>query len=277
MSTIRVASYNTRDFLEDPYAAARVVRAIDPDVLCLQEVPRRLFSTHRVANFARDCGMYWSGRHRGSGGTTIFTSLRVDVVESRHQRLRVAFLQRTRGFALARVAAPGREPIAVASVHLSLDARERAAHAQVILRAVNVGGEVVLAGDLNENESGDAWKAFAGVMRPVSPMTPTFPAIRPRRVLDVIFASSGLQAEPHVALDIPEADLVAGSDHRPTWVDIRLEEPSVVQERAEDASARASESVTEEMVQEAESEAAQVATEPAEQASAGDVTDGRNG
>lgn len=255
MTTIRIASYNTRDFLDDPYAAARVVRAIDPDVLCLQEVPRRLFSTQRVASFARACGMYWSGRHRGSGGTTIFTSLRVDVVESRHHRLRVALLQRTRGFALARVAAPGREPIAVASVHLSLDARERAAHAQVILRAVNVGGEVVLAGDLNEGDSGEAWKAFAGVMRLVSPMTPTFPAARPRRVLDVIFASPGLQPEPHVELELPEADLVAGSDHRPTWVDIRLREPTAVQERAEEAATEASASVTEEMVKEAEAEA----------------------
>lgn len=257
MTTIRVASYNTRDFLEDPWAAARVVRAIDPDVLCLQEVPRRLFSTQRVANFARACGMYWSGRHRGSGGTTIFTSLRVDVVESRHTRLRVAFLQRTRGFALARVAAPGREPVAVASVHLSLDARERAQHAQVILRSINVGGEVILTGDLNESESGQAWQAFAGVMRLVSPAIPTFPAIRPRRVLDVIFASPGLRVAPHVPIDIPEADLVAGSDHRPTWVDIVLDEPTPAQEREQKAADAASESVTEEMVQDAEAEAPQ--------------------
>ncbi|MEO6021065.1 MAG: endonuclease/exonuclease/phosphatase family protein [Knoellia sp.] len=222
MTTIRIASYNTRDFLEDPYAAARVVRAIDPDVLCLQEVPRRLFSTRRVATFAQQCGMFWSGRHRGSGGTTIFTSQRVDIVESRHHRLRVARLQRTRGFALARIAAPGWEPIAVASVHLSLDARERAAHAKVILATVNVGGEVVLAGDLNEGEAGEAWKAFAGVLRLVSPTTPTFPAKRPRTVLDVIFASPGLEAAPHTDVPIPEADLIAGSDHRPTWVDIRL-------------------------------------------------------
>lgn len=208
------------------------MRAIDPDVLCLQEVPRRLFSTRRVATFAQHCGMYWSGRHRGSGGTTIFTSLRVHVVESRHTRLRVALLQRTRGFALARVAPPGREPIAVASVHLSLDPRERAAHARVILSAINVGGEVVLAGDLNEGESGQAWQAFAGVMRPVSPLVPTYPADRPRKVLDVIFASAGLQAEPHVPLDIAEADVVAGSDHRPTWADIRLGEPTVAQPSA---------------------------------------------
>lgn len=254
MTTIRIASYNTRDFLEDPYAAARVVRAINPDVLCLQEVPRRLFSTQRVANFAQQCGMFWSGRHRGSGGTTIFTSLRVGVVESRHQRLKVARLQRTRGFALARVAAPGREPIAVASVHLSLDAQERAVHAKVILQAINLGGEVVLAGDLNEGDSGEAWKTFAGVMRLVSPTTPTYPAKKPRKVLDVIFASAGLRAEPHSDIAIDEADLIAGSDHRPTWVDIVLQEPTAAQDRAEEASAQASEKVTEEMVAEAESE-----------------------
>ena len=157
VTTIRIASYNTRDFLENPFAAARVVRAIDPDVLCLQEVPRRLFSSRRVATFARHCGMVWSGRHRGSGGTTIFTSPRVAVVESEHRRLRVARMQRTRGFALAQIAAPGCEPIAVASVHLSLDARERAAHARVILRTIDVSSDVVLAGDLNEGESGEAW------------------------------------------------------------------------------------------------------------------------
>ena len=137
VSSIRVASYNLRDFKDDPAAAARVIRAIDPDVLCLQEVPRRLLSSFRVAGFARRCGMYWSGRHRGSGGTTIFTSLRVDVAESRHHRLRVARLQRTRGYAVIRVAPPGHEPLVAASVHLSLDAAERERHAGEILRTVS--------------------------------------------------------------------------------------------------------------------------------------------
>ena len=77
--------------------------------------------------------------------------------------------------------------------------------------------------------------------------------VRQRKVLDVIFASPGLRAEPHVPLEIAEADLVAGSDHRPTWVDIRLGEPSAAQDRADVAAAQVSESVTDEMVQEAES------------------------
>ena len=74
MPVVRVASYNTRDFLDDHRLSARLVRALDPDVLCLQEVPRRLFGGWRVARFAGACGLHWAGHHRGSGGTTILTS-----------------------------------------------------------------------------------------------------------------------------------------------------------------------------------------------------------
>jgi endonuclease/exonuclease/phosphatase family metal-dependent hydrolase len=222
VTRVRVASYNLRDFKDDPAAAARVVAAIDPDVLCLQEVPRRLFGSFRVSAFAARCGMYWSGRHRGSGGTTIFTSLRVQVAESRHHRLRVARLQRTRGYAVARVAAPGHQPVVVASVHLSLDAAERERHAGEVLRTLAGGGPVVLAGDLNEGDTGAAWRLIADPLRLVSPTTPTFPARAPRRLLDVVFASPGLRVLPHAPVDLDDADLVAASDHRPVWVDLDL-------------------------------------------------------
>ena len=222
MSTLRVVSYNLKDFTMDRHAAARVIQVLDPDVLCLQEVPRRLFASWRVSAFAAECGMFWSGRHRGSGGTTVFTSLRVQVAESRHVRLRVRALQRTRGYAVARVAVPGHQPLVVASVHLGLEAAERERHAGLVLEAVSGGDPVLLAGDLNEGETGGAWRLFAGPLRLVSPPVPTFPARHPRRVLDVVFASPGLTALPHQALDLPEADLVAASDHRPTWVDLDL-------------------------------------------------------
>ena len=223
MSTMRVASYNLKDFTLDQHAAARVVRTIDPDVLCLQEVPRRLFSTWRVSSFAAECGMFWSGRHRGSGGTTVFTSLRVQVAESRHYRLRVARLQRTRGYAVIRVRPPGHEPLVVASVHLGLDPEERERHAGQILRTVADGGPVLLAGDLNEEETGRAWRAFASPLRLVSPARPTYPAKSPRAVLDVIFASPDLTVLPRPDVALDEADLAAASDHRPTWVDVALE------------------------------------------------------
>jgi endonuclease/exonuclease/phosphatase family metal-dependent hydrolase len=222
MSAMRVASYNLKDFTLDRHAAARVVRAIDPDVLCLQEVPRRLLSTWRVAAFAAECGMYWSGRHRGSGGTTIFTSLRVQVAESCHHRLPVAALQRTRGYAVIRVGPPGHEPLVASSVHLGLDAAERERHAVEILRTLSAGGPVLLAGDLNEGQSGRAWRLLASPLRLISPTIATYPAKAPHTVLDVIFASPDLGVLPHHDVMLDERDLVAASDHRPTWVDVDL-------------------------------------------------------
>lgn len=222
MTVVRVASYNVKDLTQDRHAAARVVRALDPDVLCLQEVPRRLFGPWQVSSFAAECGLFWSGRHRGSGGTTIFTSLRVQVAQTSHHRLAVAALQRTRGYAMAQVAPAGHQPIVVASVHLSLDARERADHAQRILAALSAGGSALVAGDLNEAATGGAWRAFAGPLRLVSPQQPTYPARSPRTLLDVIFASPDLSVLPHQEVPLPEGDLVAASDHRPTWVDLDL-------------------------------------------------------
>jgi endonuclease/exonuclease/phosphatase family metal-dependent hydrolase len=191
-------------------------------VLCLQEVPRRLLSSFRVSAFAARCGLYWSGRHRGSGGTTVFTSLRVQVADSAHHRLRVPLLQRTRGYAVVRVASSGHEPLVVASVHLSLDAAERERHAAEVLGTVSGAAPVVLAGDLNEGETGLAWQQFAAPLRLVSPTEPTFPSRRPRRLLDVVFASPGLEVLPHRGVGLDDADLVAASDHRPVWVDLDL-------------------------------------------------------
>jgi endonuclease/exonuclease/phosphatase family metal-dependent hydrolase len=122
--TLRVASYNLRDLKDDADAAARVVRAINPDVLCLQEVPRHLMSTHRIALFAARCGLYWSGGHRGSGGTTLMSSLWMDVTGVQHNRLKVARLQRERGYAVSQVRLPGHPAVTLFSVHLSLDASD---------------------------------------------------------------------------------------------------------------------------------------------------------
>lgn len=218
--SIRIASYNTRDFLDDRRAAARVVRAIDPDVLCLQEVPRRLGSRRRVAQFAADCGMRWVGRHRGSGGTTIFVSARVSLRLASHHRLAVALLDRTRGYAVAQVSLDSGLALTVVSLHLGLRAMERERHLEQILGALGPVGEVVVAGDLNELADGPVHRRLGRELRLVSPQVPTFPARRPRTILDVIFASAGLRVVDGAMVTLDEADLVAASDHRPVWVDL---------------------------------------------------------
>ena len=124
---------------------------------------------------------------------------------------------------MIRVAAPGHPPIVAASVHLSLDADERERHAGQILEMLSGGGPVVLAGDLNEGETGRAWRTFAAPLRLVSPTAPTFPARRPHRLLDVVFASPELVVAPHRPITVDEADLGAASDHRPVWVDLDLD------------------------------------------------------
>lgn len=218
---LRVASYNVRDLLDDRAAAARVVRAIQPDVLCLQEVPRRLTTELSLPAFARACGLYWAGGRRGTGGTAILTDLRVHTHRTMTGRLPVRFPDRTRGYAAHLVSLPGSVPLWVASVHLGLRAGERDRHLAQLL--ASLPAPAVVAGDLNEGPTGRAWGRLAATYRKVSGDHPTFPAAHPTAVLDVIFASPGVTVEPPDGAVHPlHEDLVAASDHRPCWVDLAL-------------------------------------------------------
>ena len=156
--TLRVATYNVRDFLDDRAAAARVVRAIAPDVLCVQEVPRRATTEIRLPAFARDCGLYWSGGRLGSGGTAVLTALRTRVHAAYVRRLPVRFPDRSRGYAAADVSLPGLLPVTVVSIHLGLREGERVTHARDVLD--RVGARAVIAGDLNELSDGRAYLAL---------------------------------------------------------------------------------------------------------------------
>lgn len=220
--TLRVASYNLRDLKDDEQAAARVVRAINPDVLCLQEVPRYPLSSKRIGRFAARCGLSWSGGHRGSGGTTMMSGPRVEVLDVRHGRLKVAWLQRERGYAVGHVRLPGQRSVGFVSIHLSLDAAERAEHAATVLAALPRDGLLVLAGDLNEGPDGQAWRSIAERLRVVSGDALTFPAKNPCHRLDAIFASAGLPVAAGDPLALNLADLQAASDHLPVWVDLDL-------------------------------------------------------
>lgn len=216
---LRVASYNLRDLLDDRAAAARVVRAIQPDVLCLQEVPRRLTTELTLPAFARACGLYWAGGRQGSGGTAILTALRVHTHRALTSRLRVRFPDRTRGYAAQLVSLPGSRPLWVASVHLGLRADERDRHLAEVLAALPA--PAVVAGDLNEPRTGPAWARLARTYQKVSGDQPTYPAPRPTTVLDVVFATADLALAPAGGAVHPlHEDLVAASDHRPCWADL---------------------------------------------------------
>ena len=224
-------SYNVHDLRDDRAAAAQVVRSVAPDVLCLQEVPRRLTTEVRLPRFARACGLAWGLGRLGTGGTAVLVGPRVLLVERSRGRLAVRFPDRTRGYAAATVELPGAagRPVTVVSVHLGLRADERVRHASAVLERYapdpssgSPTSHLVVAGDLNEGRDGRAFALLSGRLRLVSGDTATFPAGAPTAALDVVLAGPGLHVAVSRPVDVAERDLARGSDHRPVWVDLDL-------------------------------------------------------
>jgi endonuclease/exonuclease/phosphatase family metal-dependent hydrolase len=239
---LRVLTYNVRDLKDDLAAVVRVVRALDQDVACLQEVPRWFLGGHRVGALADAARMLWSGGAESTGGTAVFTSLRIDQRMSGAGRLPVSgWLTRRRGYAAAVVGVPGGPPVTVASVHLSLDPEERRRHARLVLDALRSFGPApyVVAGDLNEAPHGPAWEALGELVGdPVGvgagTAAATFPARSPRQRIDAVLVSSGLLVEsvrvPGPEEGVDPVDLAVASDHLPVVADVRVTD---VQDRLE--------------------------------------------
>ena len=123
---------------------------------------------------------------------------------------------------MASVAMGSAEPATIVSVHLSLRADERERHTARILASLGAARRTVICGDLNEDETGQAWQLIGGGLRLVSPPDPTYPSFAPRRRLDVVFATPDLTILPHTPVDLDRDELARASDHRPTWVDVDL-------------------------------------------------------
>lgn len=222
---LRVASYNLRGLKDDAKAAAEVVRAVDPDVLLLQEVPRYPGSDYAISAFARRAGLLWSGRTRLVSGTGLMTSLRVRSTDSQDRRLPVGLRENPRSYTVARVSAVGMAPVTVVSVHLSLKEEQRVEHARTVLAELGAAeelgdGPLVVGGDVNEEGGGPAWGVMAGALREVSDDRPTFPAHRPHRRIDAIFARGHRVARPGEPQLLAGAPVAAATDHLPVWVDL---------------------------------------------------------
>lgn len=224
---LRVASYNLRGLKDDARAAAAVVRAVDPDVLLLQEVPRYPGSDYAISAFARRSGLLWSGRTRLVSGTGLMTSLRVRSTDSQDRRLAVGLRENPRSYTVATVEAVGLAPVTVVSVHLSLKEEQRVDHARTVLAelaaAPDLGnGPLVVGGDVNEDGSGPAWGVLAGALTEVADDRPTFPAQRPHRRIDAIFARGHRAATPGDPQLLEGAPVAQASDHLPVWVDLQF-------------------------------------------------------
>lgn len=217
-----MASYNVHGLRDDRAALRRVIRAIEPDVLLVQEAPRLLWADRRTKRFARTVGMEWPGGRRGRASTTAYVARNVGVAEWTHHLLHVRRGDEPRGYAVLGLDLAGVGRVRIGSVHLSLRAEERPDQIAHVIETLGPT-RAVLGGDLNEAPGGPVWTAIReGFGKAASTSAPTFPAARPRTRIDAVFTTPDLVAVP-VQLDLGASELRRASDHLPVVVDIVAE------------------------------------------------------
>ncbi|GLZ10482.1 hypothetical protein Acsp04_07170 [Actinomadura sp. NBRC 104425] len=233
VGTVRILSYNIRSLRDDPAAVTRVVRALEPDAACLQEVPRFLGWRGKRRRLARGCGLTVAAGRRPAG-LAVLAGPRVRVVRGEHHLLSPVPGLHRRGLAVAVLEVGSGRRLIAAGTHLDLKDEPRRTHTAEVLELLDrarrrYAAPVVLAGDINEEPGGASWDLLTGVFQDAYATAPkgegpTFSARSPRRRIDGVFADPGVEI---VACGVPDdpavmADYAAATDHRPVLAEIRL-------------------------------------------------------
>jgi endonuclease/exonuclease/phosphatase family metal-dependent hydrolase len=220
--TLRLVSYNIHSQRDDHAALDEVIRALEPDVLVLQEAPRRLRWRTRCAQLAHAFDMVYAAGGLPSLGNVILTTLRVRVHGAWALRYPLTPGRHLRGAAFARCSV-GRAPFVVVGSHLSTDAAERPAQGQLLKKALtDVDAPVIVAGDLNETSGGGAWRLLAdGLLDAAGEnRSATYPATTPRDRIDAVFVDPRVLVTGYQVVDSPAAR--RASDHLPVVADLVL-------------------------------------------------------
>ncbi|MFJ4504180.1 endonuclease/exonuclease/phosphatase family protein [Streptomyces sp. NPDC088864] len=231
-AVVRVLSYNIRSMRDDRAALARVIRACAPDLVLVQEAPRFFRWRKYAARLAAATDLVVLSGGATAAGPLLLCSLRATV-----ERTEDILLPRTpglhrRGFATAVVRFAGAR-LGVLSCHLSLQRQERLAQAERLVATVDALGteHTVIAGDLNDVPSGRAFRLLAGRYQDCWEAEPrggeyTFPAHDPRRRVDAVLATGGIEVlgcgVPTGLPGVREADLRAATDHLPVLAALRV-------------------------------------------------------
>lgn len=219
MPELRLLTYNVRSLRDDGEAVAAVIRACEPDVVCVQEAPRMLRWRSKRAALARKSGLVVATADR-PGGLMLMTSLAVTVRSTRFTLLPKTPDLHQRAIAMADLELRGSR-WSIASVHLGVDADERSRHLEPFYDFVDASeSPLVVAGDFNNDPDGPIWRSLAARMQDAYAVAPdgpaeTYPARRPRRRIDGIFVDPAVDVVACRAVhDNPDL-LVAASDHLP--------------------------------------------------------------
>jgi endonuclease/exonuclease/phosphatase family metal-dependent hydrolase len=217
---LRVVSYNVHGLRDDRAALTGLVRDLAPDVVIVQEAPRRFRWRHKCAALADDFGLVVGAGGLPSLGNLLLVSLRLRVHESWSLRYPLTPGRHLRGAAFARCSVHGAR-FTISGSHLATDPVERPAQAaRWKVELTGVEGPVIAAGDLNEGPGGGSWRAVADGFRPNVSTVLTFPAALPRVQLDSVFVTPDISVESYEVIDSDRAR--RASDHLPVVADLLL-------------------------------------------------------
>lgn len=181
---MRVVSWNVRSLRDGRRGVARQLRALDADVIVLQEAPRLLLWRLSRLLLARQVGLRLVTHGRAAGNCVL---TRLPVISSSDRELpRRSGLHR-RGTAGAVLLLDG-HPLHVAGSHLDLDPAARL----VTAAAVRAQPVDVLCADVNDIPGSPAWRLLSdGLSDPGT--APTFPAAAPTRRIDALLVGPSLR------------------------------------------------------------------------------------
>ena len=217
---LRVMSYTVHGMKDDRAALVTLIREAEPDVLIVQEAPRRFRWRHKCAALADDTGLVVAAGGLPALGNLLLVSLRVAVHETWCTRFPLTPGRHLRGAAFARGTVRGGR-FTISGSHLATDPAERPSQAAAWKEQLAaLEGPVIAAGDLNEGPGGSAWRMIEDGLATSGESTPTFPAALPARQLDGIFVSSDITIVKYQVVDEDRARVA--SDHLPVVAELLL-------------------------------------------------------
>lgn len=217
---LRVVSYNVHGLRDDRAALADLIRDLAPDVLVVQEAPRRFRWRQKCAALAAETGLVVAAGGLPSLGNLLLVNLRVRIRRHWHLRYPLTPGRHMRGAVFAEGAVRGAR-FTVSGSHLATDAAERPEQAALWKAELDrIDGPVVIAADLNEGPGGGAWRTIGDGLLGSSEDLPTFPATVPSRRLDGLFVTPGVSIERYEVISTDRARVA--SDHLPIVADLLL-------------------------------------------------------